>query len=266
MKIIRSARAHEAAPLTELALRSKAHWGYDADFLAACRPALTVSADSIANSWVYVLESDGKIAGFYSVQPPAATTELDMLFVEPAHIGGGVGTHLFRHACRTAYALGVRRLTVESDPEAEAFYVRMGMSRFSERESSVRAGRMLPLLEMMLPRSIIYHLIGRDVWAQAQMGTEYAAPSLATEGFIHFSTEAQVAGSANKHYAGRTDLLLLEIDPLRLTAELRYESPKSTDRGDQLFPHLYGALNLDAVVAAHPYPPGADGVFADVAV
>ncbi|MDX2137309.1 MAG: GNAT family N-acetyltransferase [Chloroflexota bacterium] len=264
MITVRPARAHEAAPLTELALRSKAHWGYDADFLTACRPLLTVSTDSITHRWVYVVESDGQIAGFYSLQPPAETTELDMLFVEPSHIGGGHGAHLFRHACRTAYAFGVRRLTVESDPDAEPFYMRMGMSRFGERESSLRAGRMLPMLEMTLPVSTVYHLIGREVWANAQTQPEYAAPSLATEGFIHFSTEAQVAGSANKHYAGRTDLLLLEIDPVKLTAELRYESPKSKDRGDQLFPHLYGALNLNAVVGVREYAPGADGVFKGV--
>jgi uncharacterized protein (DUF952 family) len=137
----------------------------------------------------------------------------------------------------------------------------MGMQRFGERESTVRAGRMLPLLEMTLPVSTVYHLIGREAWANAQTQTEYAAPSLATEGFIHFSTEAQVAGSANKHYAGRTDLLLLEVDPMRLRAELRYESPKSKDRGDQLFPHLYGALNLDALVSVREYAPNADGVF-----
>lgn len=150
MKIIRPARIHEAERLTELALRSKAHWGYDADFLAACLPLLTVGTDSIIHRWVYVLENDGQIAGFYSLLPPAETTELDMLFVEPAHMGRGYGVQLFRHACLTAYALGVRRLIVESDPDAEPFYVRMGMQRFGERESTLRAGRMLPLLTLTL--------------------------------------------------------------------------------------------------------------------
>jgi GNAT superfamily N-acetyltransferase len=151
VSIIRHTHIHEAGFLTELALRSKAHWGYDADFLAACFPLLTVSTDSIAHGWVYVLEDEGQIVGFYSLMTPAETTELDMLFIEPAHIGRGYGAQLFRHACHTAYALGVRRLTVESDPDAEPFYVRMGMERFGERESTLRAGRMLPLLALTLP-------------------------------------------------------------------------------------------------------------------
>src|SRR5262249_51211610 len=106
---------------------------------------------------------------------------------------------------------------------------------------------------------MILHIIPREVWAQAQREGIYRAASLRQEGFIHFSLPEQVVGTANRFYTGQTDLLLLVVDPAKLRAELRYEPPLEAPESAVRFPHLYGALNLDAVVRVVAFPPNADG-------
>ena len=105
---------------------------------------------------------------------------------------------------------------------------------------------------------MILHIAHRDEWAAAQAAGDYRADSLATEGFIHCSTPEQVLIPANERFQGQTDLLLLVIDPDRLAVELVYEDCYETGTA---FPHIYGPLNLDAVVRAVPFPPGPDGRF-----
>ena len=108
--------------------------------------------------------------------------------------------------------------------------------------------------------SIIVHIAEQATWQSALDAGIYSAPSLQTEGFIHFSTPAQVIRVANALYTGRPDLLLLVVDPADLAADLRYEAPVHED-SEELFPHLYGPLNLDAVTDVLPFPPRADGLF-----
>jgi uncharacterized protein (DUF952 family) len=111
----------------------------------------------------------------------------------------------------------------------------------------------------------IYHITHPAHW---QPGQPYRTESLAREGFIHFSRLDQVLGVANAFYTGQRGLILLEVDTDRLTSELRWEAPvhpstppAGTPPADALFPHLYGPLNPEAVLAAHPFEPGADGEF-----
>ncbi len=104
--------------------------------------------------------------------------------------------------------------------------------------------------------NIILHICRAGDWREAQELGEYRADSLATEGFIHCSTLEQVAKTANRFYAGQMDLVLLVIDADRVPAELKYEAAD----GD-LFPHLYGPLNLDAVAEARSFAPAAGGKF-----
>jgi uncharacterized protein (DUF952 family) len=108
---------------------------------------------------------------------------------------------------------------------------------------------------------MIVHICERAAWEQAKLSGEYRPASLAAEGFIHASQAGQVLGVANRYYAGQRDLLLLWIDPQRLRPELRYE-PSDGD----LFPHIYGALNLEAVLAVSAFPPDDDGVFRQLPV
>jgi GNAT superfamily N-acetyltransferase len=152
---IRQAMPDEAEQLTELALRSKGHWGYDAEFLRDCRIDLTLTPEFVASSPVYVLEEQGSIAGFYSLSAEGAKeVELLHLFVEPQAIGRGFGKLLFRHAVETARGLRFHRLLIGSDPFALKFYLAMGAHRVGEVASIVRPGRMLPLLHYSLLPSI----------------------------------------------------------------------------------------------------------------
>ncbi len=100
----------------------------------------------------------------------------------------------------------------------------------------------------------IYHLVPRCVWEE-NPDQPYCPDSLAREGFIHCSFAEQVAWAANRFYAEIVDLLLLHIDTERLTSPLREEA---CDTGE-IFPHIYGPLNREAVVAAEVLTRGPDG-------
>jgi len=91
----------------------------------------------------------------------------------------------------------------------------------------------------------------------------YAPDSLRSEGFIHCSTPAQVIDTANRFYRGQEDLVVLCIEESRLTAELKYEAPAMPrdEAADELFPHLYGELNVEAVERVVGLPCEADGTF-----
>jgi GNAT superfamily N-acetyltransferase len=147
---IRPASPDEAALLSDLALRAKGHWGYDADFLEACRPELTLTQDYIATSPVSVLEEEKRIVGFYGLREQVDEVELLYLFVEPSRMNQGVGRALWNHAVETAARLGFRRISIESDPYAEAFYQAMGARNVGFVSSSVQVDRKLPLLEVSL--------------------------------------------------------------------------------------------------------------------
>ncbi|MYD11549.1 MAG: DUF952 domain-containing protein [Chloroflexi bacterium] len=102
---------------------------------------------------------------------------------------------------------------------------------------------------------MIYHIVKRDAWHEAQRRGIYRPASLAAEGFIHCSTRAQILSVANDFYRGQADLLLLSIDECRLKSELRWETPAhpqpesaALTLSEASFPHLYGPLNPDAVV------------------
>ena len=144
---IRRARPDEAEALSELAIRSKGHWGYDEAFLAACRAELSFSADDLANAPTFVADGPDGVGGFYRLLVRVdGVGELDDLFVDPAFIGHGVGKRLWEHAVAQAAALGCAEMVVQSDPFAEGFYRAMGAERVGELESGSVPGRMLPLL------------------------------------------------------------------------------------------------------------------------
>jgi SAM-dependent methyltransferase len=148
--VIRRARPDEAQLLSDLGLRSKAHWGYDAAFIAACRDDLTLSADEVAATDVYVAELDGRMIGFYQLRGAGLEAELANLFIDPQAIGAGHGGRLWQHAALLALAQGHRSLTVQSDPYAEGFYRALGMVRIGETPSTVFPGRLLPQLRIAL--------------------------------------------------------------------------------------------------------------------
>jgi len=107
----------------------------------------------------------------------------------------------------------------------------------------------------------LLHIIGREEWAAAlAAGEPYRAPDQDEVGFLHLSTPELVLVPANSFYGGRSDLVLLVVAAERLSAELRFEDGVPPV-GDLQFPHLYGPLDLDAVVDVVAFPCGPDGRF-----
>lgn len=148
--LIRPARTADLTALSGLAFRSKAHWGYDQALMEACRDELTVREPDLQRFHVFVLERDGQITGFGAVAPGDPEAELSWLFVEPAAIGSGAGRALWQHALGLARTLGATTLRIESDPNAEPFYLAMGAKRTGETPSQSIPGRSLPLLSFDL--------------------------------------------------------------------------------------------------------------------
>lgn len=103
---------------------------------------------------------------------------------------------------------------------------------------------------------IIYKIVPADLWAEAETtGVFGGAPIDLTDGYIHFSTGAQVRRTAELYFKGQGDLLLVAVDGQTLGNALKYEP----SRGGDLFPHLYAPLPLDAVLWKRPMPIRADG-------
>jgi uncharacterized protein (DUF952 family) len=94
--------------------------------------------------------------------------------------------------------------------------------------------------------AIIYHVTQKKAWQNALTNGAYTAPSLVDEGFIHCSQVQQVAGVLERYFANQTHLVKLVIDTDKLESELLYEFAESVS---DTFPHIYGPINLDAVVA-----------------
>ena len=110
------------------------------------------------------------------------------------------------------------------------------------------------------------HLTNSENWIEAQRQGFITAPSLAAEGFIHCSTEHQMRDVANKYYRGATDMVLAHINPAALTSQLKWEPPAHIDGSpslpnEPLFPHVYGVINLDAVIRVVDFPSNPDGLF-----
>lgn len=147
--VIRRARPDESHALSALTWRSKAHWGYDEAFLHAHRAGLTVTPEYIAEHPTYVMDQAGVPLGFHALELlDAGRVELGYLFVDPGHMGRGVGRALLDHAAETTLALGRTRMRIVSDPHAIGFYQKMGAVLWGEWRSPIVPGRCLPVLEL----------------------------------------------------------------------------------------------------------------------
>ncbi|WP_406365322.1 GNAT family N-acetyltransferase [Streptomyces sp. NBC_01546] len=127
MAKVRAARAAEAEALTGLVMRSKAHWGYEPEVLAAWAEELRIRPGDVTARRIVVAEDgEGAVLGLASLDGTAPLASLGLLFVEPSAIGRGVGRLLYRDALHRAAELGVRRLVIDADPHAVGFYRAMG--------------------------------------------------------------------------------------------------------------------------------------------
>ncbi|MEQ9334331.1 GNAT family N-acetyltransferase [Thalassobaculum sp.] len=149
---IRRARPDEAAGLTALALRAKAHWPYGEDLMAVFRRSIVIAAADIADHLVLVHETGGTVDGF-GVQRPGGggpDMELDHLWVDPPAIGRGVGRRLFLAFADEARRCGAARIVLNSDPYAEGFYTRLGAVRIGDHPVAEIPGRVLPRMAFKL--------------------------------------------------------------------------------------------------------------------
>ncbi len=148
---LRPAVERDAPELSALALRSKAHWGYDEAFIAACRDELSVKPAAINDPHqCWRVATDGnRVLGYYGMSPiDDQEAELEALFVTPEAIGTGVGRRLVDDALETASSLGFAKIVIQGDPNAEGFYLAMGATRTGDRESGSIRGRYLPVFEL----------------------------------------------------------------------------------------------------------------------
>ena len=145
---VRNAKPGEASSLTALCVRSKAHWGYDATFMALSAATLKVSEDDIAVGRVLVAIDDaGRVVGMACVVLDGDMADLDSLFIDPPAIGSGAGRALFDAAVALAREQGARRMAILADPNAAAFYERMGARYLRHAPSDAIPGRTLPFYE-----------------------------------------------------------------------------------------------------------------------
>lgn len=151
--VITSASPDQNQVLTEIAMASKAHWGYDDKFMSQCEAELTISEAFILNPAHQVSVAScpktHSVIGFSAIVPTSngdMTAELEALFISPSHIGTGLGSMLFRHCCGLAREAGYKKLYIQSDPYAEAFYQKMGAVTVATKASQSIPNRTLPLM------------------------------------------------------------------------------------------------------------------------
>lgn len=148
---LRDVQMEECAALSALCLRSKAHWGYDAEFVEACRPYLRIEPHCVRAHHAFVaLDHEDRIVGVCQIDPGHSAGNLDLLFIEPDAIGTGAGRVLFQEAAQRLREAGVETMTILSDPDARGFYEAMGAVFIADRPSDVFEGRNLPWLELRL--------------------------------------------------------------------------------------------------------------------
>ena len=144
--MIISATIHDIDSLTELALISKAYWGYSNEQIQSWKEDLTVTSEMIEKMMVYKFVSDDTILGFYILnQPKNKIIELEFLFVHPKAMGQKIGKQLLTHAIEKAKELHVNSITLLADPNAQPFYESQGFVNTGKKESSI-PNRFLPLM------------------------------------------------------------------------------------------------------------------------
>ena len=142
---VRAARAADEEPLRELTFESKAHWGYDREFVRRWADGLTFEGE--CERWV--AELDGEIAAWAGLIPPVdGVAVLDDLWVDPAAMGRGLGTQLFGLAVDRARELGAAWLEWGAEPNAVGFYEKLGGRKL--RDHVTEWGRVAPWMGMEL--------------------------------------------------------------------------------------------------------------------
>jgi GNAT superfamily N-acetyltransferase len=148
--LIRAPAVEELPALSELCMRSKAVWGYDAAFMEACRAELSFHPHDLASSRIAFAASCDRLLGVAQVRTIGDEADLAKLFVEPAAMQDGIGKALLAWARDAARERGASSMTIEADPDAAPFYRRLGARDAGLVPSGSIPGRMLPKLVLEL--------------------------------------------------------------------------------------------------------------------
>jgi len=134
---IRAAMPEEAEALSDIACAAKASWGYSAAQLAAWRAELRPTVESVLARPSFVAEVRGELAGFYQLDIAGSQAELEHLWIHPRFMRQGVGSSLLAHAAQYLAHRGIASLQIDSDPNAERFYVACGAVRTGLRAAAI---------------------------------------------------------------------------------------------------------------------------------
>jgi GNAT superfamily N-acetyltransferase len=147
--MMRVAQQHDAKILTNISFASKGYWGYPQQYFETWSTELTITPEYIDKHDVFVYENDGVISGYYSIVELPVDIELsgitisagfwlEHMFVEPLHIGKGIGAIMFKHLREQHLNKKIYELKILSDPNARGFYEKMGCQYVREYPSTIK--------------------------------------------------------------------------------------------------------------------------------
>jgi GNAT superfamily N-acetyltransferase len=152
--MIVKAQIQDANLLTEIAISSKAHWGYSKEQMELWKDDLTVTPKMFADCNIYKFQVNDITAGFYVLyRANIRTSFLDFLFVTPKFTNQGIGSKLLEHVKKSCISGSCAVLNVLSDPNSDAFYLKQGFEIIGKRESSIK-GRFLSEMELYFPENM----------------------------------------------------------------------------------------------------------------
>jgi N-acetylglutamate synthase-like GNAT family acetyltransferase len=138
--------------LTSITKKSKAYWGFSEDILKEWEYLLTITKDYIKNNKVYKLVQNEQIIGYYSYfSTDENTIKLDNIFILPEFIGKGFGKILMNDFLKNIKQLGINKITLDAEPNAEKFYMTFGFETIGQLESSIK-DRYLPIMELQIEK------------------------------------------------------------------------------------------------------------------
>jgi len=149
--LIVAADPQHAGVLTEIAIAAKRHWNYPETWIQSWIPQLTISSEYISSNEVWMMTDEGNPIAFYTLSQDEEGYELGHLWVLHEYIGMGIGRQLFNHALERCKRLHIPALKIYADPNAQAFYEKMGAYKVGEHHSEVDGQpRILPVMEIQL--------------------------------------------------------------------------------------------------------------------
>ena len=150
---VRRATPDQAEALTQIAFAAKRYWDYPERWIQIWSSILTISEKFIEKHPTYLANVEGKPVGFYAISIEKDKAILEHLWILPGYMGQGIGKALFQDAFEQCEESGVHTLEIESDPNAQGFYERMGARKVSEKVGEVDGlQRVLPVLEIVISR------------------------------------------------------------------------------------------------------------------